>query len=293
MPAQIIDGRKISSRIQAGLISSVRSLKEQTRGVPKLVNLIATGSPGSLAYANAQQRCAEQVGIDYQLIRFDNGADEAVLISQIEACNADPEVTGIMLHKPLPPGCDYQRLVRAILPVKDVEGLHPQNMGQLFSGEPRFIPCTPAAVMECLTASGVTLYGKEAVVVGASEIVGQPLSLLLLQRMATVTVCHIATTEAGRLPEHVARADVLIVAVGCPEVIKGAWVKTGAVVVDVGINNRDGKIVGDVEYEPARQRAAYITPVPGGVGPVTVMMLMRNGLQAYIQQKRIPDSKIV
>jgi methylenetetrahydrofolate dehydrogenase (NADP+)/methenyltetrahydrofolate cyclohydrolase len=148
-------------------------------------------------------------------------------------------------------------------------------------GKTKLIPCTPAAVMEHVRSTGIKLRGKEAVIVGHSEIVGKPLALLFLEQLLTVTVCHVATSEAGRLPEHVGRADVLVVAVGKPALIKGAWIKKGALVVDVGINSVDGKIVGDIEFEPARERAAYITPVPGGVGPVTVVMLMRNGIEAF------------
>jgi len=291
MPAQIIDGRKIAARIQADLTNEIRLFKEQTGDVPGLVNLMATDSAGSVVYANAQKRCAEQLGIRYQLIRLEPNVTQEAMLKRICQCNDDPRINGIMLHKPLPPNCDYHCLARAIFPQKDVEGIHPENMGQLFAGQPPIVPCTPAAVMGCLEATGVPLYGKEAVVVGASEIIGRPLSLMLLHRMATVTVCHIATSEAGQLRDHVRRADILIVAVGHPNLIPGDWIKPGAVVLDVGISNLNGQMVGDVEFEHAARHAAYITPVPGGIGPVTVMILMRNGVRMFAAQKNIQQQQ--
>jgi len=171
--------------------------------------------------------------------------------------------------------------------IKDVEGINVANIGKMILGDTKIVPCTPASVMEHIHSTGVDLRGKEAVIVGHSHIVGKPLSLLLLQEYATVTVCHIATSEVGRLEEHVGRADVLVVAVGRPAVIKGDWIKEGAVVIDVGINRQGDTVVGDVEFDAAQQRAAYITPVPGGVGPVTVVMLMRNGTEAYKMQMNI------
>jgi len=292
MPAQIIDGQKIAARIQAELVNEIRLLKKQTGTVPGLVNLIATDSAGSVAYANAQKRCADKIGIHYRLIRLGTHVSQDELIAQIRQCNNDPQIHGIMLHKPLPPDCEHHLSAHAILPLKDVEGIHPENMGQIFSVRPAIVPCTAAAVMECLDSTGFSYYGKEAVVVGASEIVGLPLSLMLLQRLATVTVCHIATSESGRLSEHVSRADLLIVAVGKPGLIKGEWIKPGAVVLDVGINNVNGRIMGDVEFHPAQQRASFITPVPGGIGPVTVMVLMRNGVRACARQKKIALNQV-
>ncbi len=171
-------------------------------------------------------------------------------------------------------------------PAKDLEGINVANIGKMILGETKIIPCTPAAVMEHVKASGLNIRGKEAVVVGASEIVGKPLSLLLLEEYATVTICHVATHEAGKLREHVGAADVLIVAVGKPALIKGEWIKKGAVVIDVGINKVGDHVEGDVEFAEAVKRASSITPVPGGVGPVTVVMLMRNGIEAFKLQTK-------
>ncbi|MCK4249007.1 MAG: bifunctional 5,10-methylenetetrahydrofolate dehydrogenase/5,10-methenyltetrahydrofolate cyclohydrolase, partial [Candidatus Omnitrophica bacterium] len=171
--------------------------------------------------------------------------------------------------------------VQHISPDKDAEGMHPENLGKVVLASGALAPCTPQAVMELIKASGIDLYGKEAVVVGHSEIVGKPVSLLLLEKLATTTVCHIGTGERGNLPDHVKRAEVLVVAVGVPGLVKGDWIKQGAVVIDVGINRVDGKIVGDVEFEAASQKAAFITPVPGGVGPLTVTMLLRNVIQSF------------
>jgi len=167
---------------------------------------------------------------------------------------------------------------------KDLEGINVSNIGKMILGETKIIPCTPASVMEHIKSTGVNLRGKEAVIIGHSVIVGKPLSLLLLEQYATVTVCHVATSEVGRLEEHVRRADVLIVAVGKPSVVRGNWIKEGAIVIDVGINRVDDKIIGDVEFEGAKTKASFITPVPGGVGPVTVVMLMRNGIEAFKAQ---------
>jgi len=198
----------------------------------------------------------------------------------IHKLNADKEVNGVIVQTPLPQHIDYKKISEHISAQKDVEGMHPLNMGQVIFGRPRIASCTASAVMELLNSTGIDLYGKEVVVVGHSEIVGKPLALLLLEKFATVTVCHIGTSKAGKLEDHVRRAEVLIVAVGKPGLIKGEWIKEGAIVIDVGINQVGNKIVGDVEFEEAEKRASHITPVPGGVGPLTVAILMRNLIEA-------------
>ena len=181
---------------------------------------------------------------------------------------------------PLPAQIDYKKISQFIAPEKDIEGMHPANIGKIVFGKAKVLPCTAAAVMELLNSCCPDIYGKEVVVVGHSEIVGKPLALLLLEKFATVTVCHIGTSKAGKLEEHVKKAEILIVAVGKAGLIKGDWVKEGAIVIDVGINRVGDKIVGDVEFDGASQRACCITPVPGGVGPLTVTMLMRNLVEA-------------
>ena len=203
----------------------------------------------------------------------------------IQEWNEDAGIHGIFIHQPLPPQIDPQQISALIDPRKDVEGIHPQNMARRFFARARIGSCTALAVMRLIEETGADLEGKEAVVVGHSEIVGRPVSMLLLDRLATTTVCHIGTDKAGRLEEHVRRADILVVAVGRPRFIKGAWIKLGAIVIDVGINVKDGRVVGDVEFEAAKERAAFISPVPGGVGPVTVMMVMKNTVEAFKLQR--------
>ena len=188
----------------------------------------------------------------------------------------------------MPAQIDAQRVSASIDPRKDVEGIHPQNSARRFFAKSRIGSCTALAVMELIESTGVDLTGKDAVVVGHSEIVGRPVTMLLLDKLATTTVCHVGTAKVGRLEEHVRRADVLVAAVGKPQFIKGAWIKPGAIVIDVGINVVGGRVVGDVEFEAAKERAGYISPVPGGVGPLTVMMVMKNTIEAYkLQQQRI------
>lgn len=235
---------------------------------------------GAAAYVNSQKKTAQGLGIECQLHTLGQETTEQALIEFIKKLNTDTSVNGIIIQMPLPQQIDGKKISQCITPEKDVEGIHPANIGKILFGKAKMLPCTPAAVMELLSASGADLYGKEVVVVGHSEIVGKPLGLMLLDKFATVTVCHIGTSKAGKLEEHVRKADVLVVAVGKAGLIKGDWIKEGAIVIDVGINRIGDKIVGDVEFEPAEKRAAYITPVPGGVGPLTVTMLMRNLVEA-------------
>jgi len=225
------------------------------------------------------------LGIEYQFSKLAQETSESQLIEFIQKLNVDKSVNGIIVQMPLPAQIDYKKISQFILPEKDIEGMHPQNIGKILFGKPKLIPCTANAAMELINATGVDLYGKEVVVVGHSEIVGKPLSILLLDKFATVTVCHIGTSKAGKLEEHVRKAEVLIVAVGKAGLIKGEWIKEGAIVIDVGINRIGDKFVGDVEFEEAQKRASWITPVPGGVGPLTVTMLMRNLVEAAILQQ--------
>jgi methylenetetrahydrofolate dehydrogenase (NADP+) / methenyltetrahydrofolate cyclohydrolase len=199
----------------------------------------------------------------------------------INGWNEDPKVHGIFVHQPMPKQIESEKISSMIDPRKDVEGIHPQNCARRFFAKARIGSCTALSVLELINSTGVDLEGKEAVVVGHSEIVGRPVSMLLLDRLATTTVCHIGTDRVGRLEEHVRQAEVLVVAVGKPELIKGSWIKPGAIVIDVGINVVDGKVLGDVEFEEAKKRAGFISPVPGGVGPVTVMMVMKNTIEAF------------
>lgn len=273
---KLLEGKPIAQKLQEEIKQRISSLKVR----PVLVSILAGDNAGAKAYANSQKKLADALGIEYRFEELPAAVSESDLKALIDKLNSDTNVHGIIIQMPLPSQIDYKKISQFLLPQKDVEGLHPANMGKIIFGKAEILPCTPAAVMELLKETGQNLRGKEVVIVGHSEIVGKPLSLMLLEKFATVTVCHIGTSEAGKLEEHVKRAEVLIVAVGKAGLIKGSWIKEGAIVIDVGINRVEGKIVGDVEFEEAQKRASYITPVPGGVGPLTVTMLMRNLVEA-------------
>ena len=274
--AKLLEGKPIADKIKEEIKISVQSLKNK----PVLASILVGENAGAASYVKSQGRTAEALGIDYMLHKLPQDTSEDSLVNFIQDINKDRHVKGIILQMPLPAHIDYKKISQFILAEKDVEGMNPTNIGKIVFGKTKILPCTPAAVMELINSTGVDLYGKETVIIGHSEIVGKPLALLLLEKFATVTVCHIGTSKAGKLEEHVKRADILIVAVGRRGVIKGDLIKEGAVVIDVGINRVGEKIVGDVEFEPAEKRASYITPVPGGVGPLTVTMLMRNLVEA-------------
>lgn len=268
----LLEGRPIAERIKNEIRDAITKINRPV----VLASVHAGENGGADAYVKSQQKTAKELGIIYQLHRLSGSVSEREIIECIRTLNADDSVNGIIIQMPLPSHIDYTKISAYIVPGKDVEGMCPENIGKLLYGAPVVVPCTAAAVMEIIKSGGIDLYGKETVIVGHSEIVGKPLALLLLEEFATVTVCHIGTSKAGKLEEHVKKAEVLIVAAGHAGLIKGEWIKDGAVVIDVGINKEKGKIVGDVEFETASQRASWITPVPGGVGPLTVTMLMRN-----------------
>ena len=281
MSAQLLDGKILAAKIKENLKMQIASLKKTRADIPHVMNITIGEHHATCAYANSQIKAAEEIGIDYKLDVLPQNISQGELIEHIKNLNQDKTVNGIMVHKPVPGHIDYHVAANYIDVSKDLEGVNVANIGKMLLGKTNIIPCTPAAIMAHIESTGVDLRGKEAVIVGHSEIVGKPLSLLLLQKMATVTVCHVATSEAGKLVDHVSRADVLIVAVGKPELIKGNWIKKGAIVIDVGINQVGSKIVVDVEFSTAKDKASYITPVPGGVGPVTVVMLMKNAIEAF------------
>ena len=276
MPVQLLEGKTIAAGIKESLAKEVDRLHKR----PVLASILIGDNAGAEAYVKSQQKVAESLGIKYLLERLPDNLTQRGLIDFIQGLNEDDEINGIIIQMPLPKQIDYKAMSTFIAPKKDVEGVHPENLGKILMGKAKIIPCTAAAAMALIESTGANLYGKEVVIVGHSEIVGKPLSLLLLEKFATTTVCHIGTSEAGKLTEHVVGAEILVVAVGKAGLIKGAWVKEGAMVIDVGINRVEGKIVGDVEFEEAMKRAAYITPVPGGVGPLTVTMLMKNLIEA-------------
>ncbi|MBU0503330.1 MAG: bifunctional 5,10-methylenetetrahydrofolate dehydrogenase/5,10-methenyltetrahydrofolate cyclohydrolase [Candidatus Omnitrophota bacterium] len=270
--AKLLEGKILVEQIKSILRDKINSAGKKL----KLVSIQVGVNPACEVYVKSQKRAADLLGIEYQLHQLDKVTNGEGLVSFIQELNQDNSVNGIIIQLPLPLHIDYKKISQFITPGKDVEGMHPLNLGKLIFGKAKILPCTAAAVMELLSSIGLNLSGKEVVIVGHSEIVGKPLSLLLLEKLATVTVCHIGTFKAGKLEEHIKRADVLIMAVGKAGLVKGEWIKEGAVVIDVGINKVGDKIVGDVDFEGASKRASWITPVPGGVGPLTVIMLMRN-----------------
>ncbi|MDP8266083.1 MAG: bifunctional 5,10-methylenetetrahydrofolate dehydrogenase/5,10-methenyltetrahydrofolate cyclohydrolase [Candidatus Aceula meridiana] len=286
MSVQVLDGKLLAEEIKKRLQDEVGFIHNETGCLPLIVNVMIGNNHAACAYANSQKKAAEQIGINYRQDILDKDISAEEIIAHIKSLNEDKNVNGILVHKPVPGHIDYPIIANHIDVSKDLEGVNIVNVGKMLLGQTKIIPCTPAAAIEHIKSTGIDLPGKEVVIVGHSEIVGKPLSLLLLAELATVTICHIGTSEAGKLVEHVGRADVLIVAVGKAGLIKGEWIKKGAVVIDIGINRDGDKIVGDVEFEAAKQRASFITPVPGGVGPVTVVMLMKNAIEAFRLQNK-------
>ena len=287
--ARIVDGKALAERIKKEAARQVQTLVAQ--GVRVTLDAVMVGDPeaGGI-YARSQRNKCEEVGIEYRLHPLPDSAKEPDIRALLRELNDDPIVTGIVLNLPLPKGVDTHAVQYCIDPYKDVEGVNPANLGLLLYGGPIMAPCTALAVMEILRDAGVNPRGQEAVVVGQGDIVGKPVSLFLLQEMATVICCHIATRN---LREHTRRADLLVAAVGKPDLIRGADVKPGAVVIDVGISTLIGRrgerrIVGDVTFDEVREVASVLTPVPGGVGPVTVAILLRSAAEAASKQLATP-----
>lgn len=280
MTAQIISGTQIAQEIREQITKEVAELKASKGIVPGLAVVIVGEDPASQVYVRQKEKGCEETGIysEKHVLPADTSEDE--LLTLVQKLNQDTKIHGILVQLPLPEHINEEKILYAIDPSKDVDGFHPVSIGKMVIGEETFLPCTPHGIMVLLEKAGVDLTGKEAVVVGRSNIVGKPVSILLLQKHATVTICHTRTKD---LPFHTKRADVLVVAAGRPEVIKSDMVKEGVVVIDVGVNRIDGKLVGDVEFESVKEKAAAITPVPGGVGPMTVTMLLQNTLQAAQQ----------
>ncbi|HOK57124.1 MAG TPA: bifunctional 5,10-methylenetetrahydrofolate dehydrogenase/5,10-methenyltetrahydrofolate cyclohydrolase [bacterium] len=282
----IIDGKVIAEKIRDEVKKEIEQLK--SKGIiPKLVAVSVGENPASIVYMNQQKKNCEKIGINYEIMSLSDSIDEKGIIENIEKLNENPDVTGIILQLPLPKGVDTRKVQSKIAPNKDVEGVNPVNMGWIVYGRPVVGPCTALAVKEIIEYLGINLYGKEVVMVGHSDIVGKPVGLLLVDKFATITICHIGTSDAGRLQDHVKRAEILIVAVGKANLIPGDWIKEGAIVIDVGINRVGDKIVGDVEFEKAKEKASWITPVPGGVGPITTAILLRNTVLLVKLQKGV------
>jgi methylenetetrahydrofolate dehydrogenase (NADP+) / methenyltetrahydrofolate cyclohydrolase len=277
MAAELIDGKAIAQTVRGEVAREVADWTASGHPAPGLATVLVGEDPASAIYVGGKQKASAEVGITGFDHRLSQDAEHAEVEALLRELNADERVSGILLQLPTPPQVDGGALTELIAPYKDVDGLTPVSAGLLVKGRPGLRPCTPAGVMELLRRHEVELKGAEAVVVGRSDLVGKPVGAMLLAAHATVTTCHSRTRDLAGVCR---RADVLVAAVGVPELVRGDWVKEGAVVIDVGINRTDAGLVGDVEFDAARERARLITPVPGGVGPMTIAMLLRNTLEA-------------
>jgi methylenetetrahydrofolate dehydrogenase (NADP+)/methenyltetrahydrofolate cyclohydrolase len=288
MSAKIIDGSALASALRDDVSQRVAHLAAHGRAI-HLTAILVGSTPAGELYAERQRQACQAVGINYDLRTLTADTTAQSLRATIQSLNHDPSVTGIMLHLPLPKHLDATEMQYQIDPIKDVEGVNPANIGYVVYGHTLIAPCTAMAVIELIASTGLPLRGAEAVIVGASEIAGKPIALLLAEQMATITLCHIATKD---LAQHTRRAEILVVAVGKPNLIGADVVRDGAIVIDVGINRvlaPDGtkKTVGDVDFDSVKEKAAFITPVPGGVGPMTVSMLLKNTLRSA--ELALPD----
>jgi methylenetetrahydrofolate dehydrogenase (NADP+)/methenyltetrahydrofolate cyclohydrolase len=283
MAAQILDGKSLAAQVRAGVKQEVAHLAQ--RGIrPGLAVVLAGDDPASKVYVRNKVRACEETGVRSTLLEYPAAVSEGELVSAVRALNEDAAVHGILVQLPLPRQIDALRVLDAVSPAKDVDGFHDENLGALVAGKPGLVPCTPAGVMRLLEHAGVPLSGQRAVVIGRSNIVGKPVSLLLLQKDATVTICHSKTKDLASLTRQ---ADVLIAAIGRAKLVGAAMVKPGACVVDVGVNRLpDGTLAGDVDFHAVKDVAGWITPVPGGVGPMTIAMLLENCLLAATRNEK-------
>jgi methylenetetrahydrofolate dehydrogenase (NADP+) / methenyltetrahydrofolate cyclohydrolase len=278
MTAHIIDGKAIAAQIRGAIKHRIQQRCAQGLPAPGLAVVLVGNNPASRVYVRSKRVACEEVGIQSFAYDLPESTAQAELLGLIDDLNNDRRVNGILVQLPLPPQIDGEAVIERVHPDKDVDGFHPYNVGRLALRLPRLRPCTPRGIMTLLETTGRTLQGLEAVVVGQSNIVGRPMALELLVARCTVTVCH---SRTHHLAGHVGRADIVVAAVGNPGLVEGQWIKPGAVVIDVGMNRLpDGRLTGDVEFDAARERAGWITPVPGGVGPMTVATLLQNTLQA-------------
>jgi methylenetetrahydrofolate dehydrogenase (NADP+)/methenyltetrahydrofolate cyclohydrolase len=281
MPARILDGKELAKQIRSELAEEVIEFIQNNAVVPCLAAVLVGEDPASEVYVRNKRKACEAVGIESQLHRLPADTSSDDLLKLIAKLNKDGEVHGILVQLPLPKQIDKNRVLLAVSPMKDVDAFHPENVGRLVQGRPRFLPCTPQGVQQLLVRNGIEIAGRNVVILGRSEIVGRPLSIMLSQRGpsgdATVTVCHSRTRD---LPAITGTADILIAAIGQPKFVTADMVKPGATVVDVGINRSDDGVVGDVDFSAVAEVAGAITPVPGGVGPLTIAMLLRNTLLA-------------
>ncbi|MEK7678690.1 MAG: bifunctional methylenetetrahydrofolate dehydrogenase/methenyltetrahydrofolate cyclohydrolase FolD [Deltaproteobacteria bacterium] len=276
--AHIINGKEVALSVKLGLKAEVASIKEESGVTPCLVVVMVGENPASKVYVRNKGRACEEAGIRSIQHTLPETATEETLLNLIAQLNASEEVHGILVQLPLPKQINEEKVLEAIDPSKDVDGFHPYNMGRLMIGNPTLQPCTPYGIMKLIESTGIEISGKEAVIIGRSNIVGKPMAMMLLRRNATVTICHSKTND---LAKKVAGADIVIAAIGKANFVEGGWIKEGALVIDVGINRTaDGRLVGDVDFEGASKKASHITPVPGGVGPMTIAMLLKNTVEA-------------
>ena len=282
MAAKIIDGKEVSAQVKEQVKEEAAQLKAATGLQVGLAVVIVGNNPASRVYVNNKKKACEAVGFQSFEYALDEDTTQEELLELVEVLNENPQVNGILVQLPLPKQIDEKAIINAISPDKDVDAFHPSNVGRIMIGSYAFLPCTPAGVMELIASTGVSVSGKNCVVIGRSNIVGKPMAMLLLHQNGTVTICHSRTQN---LKEICARADILVAAVGKANFVTADMVKEGAVVIDVGMNRLDnGKLCGDVDFAAVEPKAGYITPVPGGVGPMTIAMLMRNTLTAAKQQ---------
>lgn len=278
MAAQILDGKVIAERVRGEVKARAEAFEARAGRKAGLEVVLVGDDPASHVYVGSKERSSGQVGMRGAVHRLPASTTQRELLDKVRTLNADPTVDGILVQLPLPKGLDAQSVVHAIDPKKDVDGLHPMNAGLLATGGVGLRPCTPLGCLRMLAETGVSLPGKRAIVIGRSNLVGKPVSLMLLEQNCTVTMAHSKTLE---LDERVRESDIVIAAVGVPELVKGAWIKPGAIVIDVGMNRvGEKKLRGDVEFESAKERASWITPVPGGVGLMTVAMLLKNTIDS-------------
>lgn len=283
MTARLIDGKAVAAALRSTIADRVAALPFR----PGLAVVLVGEDPASTVYVRSKDRAANAAGVAAHTIRLPADTSEEALLTRIARLNADPAIDGILVQLPLPPHIDTQMVVEAVDPAKDVDGFHPVNVGGLASGHPSLVPCTPLGVMKLLTGTGVTLEGARALVLGRSAIVGRPMAALLIGANATVTVAHSRTRDFAA---ECRRADILIAAVGRPEMVRGDWIAPGATVIDVGVNRlSDGRLVGDVAFGEAAAIAGAITPVPGGVGPMTIACLIENTLTAALRRRGHAD----
>lgn len=281
MPAQIIDGKKVAQRVRQKVADQVSAIVSSGRRPPGLAVILVGSDPASQVYVGSKRKACEEVGFHSKSYDLPITSSQQELLSLVDELNADEQIDGILVQLPLPAGLNAENILERIHPHKDVDGFHPYNIGRLAQRVPALRPCTPKGIMTLVESTRKPVKTLNAVIVGASNIVGRPMSLELLIAGCTTTVCHKFTKD---LEFHVRHADLLVVAVGKPEFIPGHWIKAGAIVIDVGINRiDDGRLVGDVEFDKASELAGWITPVPGGVGPMTVASLIENTLEAYVK----------